>query len=432
MNFRDSEFVKGLLFEHGFSETRALGRADVILFNTCSVRKHAEDRAFSNLWDARPLKDKKPHIVIGVIGCMAQAKKEALLEKAPFVDFVCGPDDEQDIPRIIRDILREKIGGVIAVRKVGQPWREVLPRHRDDRIKAFVSISRGCNNFCSYCIVPFVRGRERSRDSEAILKEVRDLARRGFKEVTLLGQNVNSYKGHSLTGRKGNDFIRLLEDINKIKGIERIRFMTSHPKDASPDLFKAMRDLEHVCEHLHLPVQSGSDRILALMNRGYRARSYLRLAEEYWRIVPDGSITTDIIVGFPTETDTDFRRTKDLMRSIGFDSAFIFKYSPRPPARAVSLPDDVPAEAKKSRNVQLLDMQMKTSEKKNRALIGTRQEILVEGSSQDREAASGAALTGRTRQNKIVIYKARPGDRGKLVTVTIKNSTCHTLFGSLR
>ncbi|MFH1995651.1 MAG: tRNA (N6-isopentenyl adenosine(37)-C2)-methylthiotransferase MiaB [Candidatus Omnitrophota bacterium] len=374
MNVRDSEIVKGLLIDRGYRAADSPEKADVVLFNTCSVRKHAEDRAINNVWRLRDLKKKRPEVVVGVIGCMAQAMKEEIIKKVPLVDFVCGPDDERDIPKLI-----EKIQGtkkkIVAVRKIGSRGREKVPEYRGDGLNAFVSIARGCDNYCSYCIVPYVRGRERSRKPRDIIREVRGLAGRGFKEIMLLGQNVNSYKGYSSgardtryeirdTDKRKSDFVRLLEEINGIKGIERIKFMTSHPKDASRALFRAMRDLDRVVKHLHLPLQSGSDRILKLMNRKYTAKTYLKAVDDYRRLVSDGTVSTDIIVGFPSESEEDFKKTEDLMKKGRFDGAFIFKYSPRPRTKASRLEDDVPEKTKKERNAVLLKLQAEISKKK--------------------------------------------------------------------
>jgi len=272
MSFRDSEFVAGLLLDSGFTIADSVDSADIIIFNSCSVRKHAEDRLISNISDLKLLKKKRPGLIIGLMGCTAQSYKSGILERLPILDFSCGPGNEGDIPDIVKDILEHR-GTIVATDKIDQKRPEFFPSHREDRYKAYVSIGEGCNNFCSYCIVPYVRGKERSRDAKDIIKEVKDLAGRGFKEIMLLGQNVNSYSMYTAPVlRPGRCFVRLLESINSVKGIERIRFMTSHPKDASVELFKAMRDLEKVCAHLHLPLQAGSDRILKLMNRGYTAK----------------------------------------------------------------------------------------------------------------------------------------------------------------
>jgi tRNA-2-methylthio-N6-dimethylallyladenosine synthase len=343
MNVRDSEFALGILLEKGFKKANSIEDSDIIIFNSCSVRKHAEDRLINNIWQLKKLKAKKPDLVIGVMGCTAQSYKEKLLEEIPLIDFVCGPGNEEDLPKIVKDILKHRCP-IVAVDKVSKKREEADPEYRDSKPKAFVLIGEGCNNFCSYCIVPYVRGRERSRDEKDIVKEVESLARRGFTEIMLLGQNVNSYLW----------FVKLLEKLNKIKGIKLIRFMTSHPKDASEELFKAIGKLNKIDKRLHLPLQSGSDRILKLMNRGYTQKKYLKLAELYKKLVPGGSITTDIIVGFPSETRKDFNETLKVIKKCAFEGGFVFKYSPRPPAKAHLLKDDVSKEEKEKRHEEVL------------------------------------------------------------------------------
>ena len=420
MNIRDSEFVTGLLLEDGFKMAKSAKDADVILFNSCSVRKHAEDRLFSNIAQLRSLKEKKRHLVIGLMGCTAQNYKDKILERAPLVDIVCGPQDEYRLAAIIKDVAKNRCP-IIATGGIGEKRPEQLTKYRDQKFKTFVSIGEGCDNFCSYCIVPYVRGRERSRDAKDIIREVRSLADRGFKEITLLGQNVNSY------GRRTTEFIKLLTRLNSIDGIERIRFMTSHPKDVSIDLFKAMRDLENLCEHLHLPLQSASDRILKLMNRGYTKKEYLKLVENYKRFVPVGSITTDVIVGFPSETERDFEETFELMKDIRFDSAFTFKYSPRPPARSAKFKDNVGSDVKEARLKCLSDLQCEISRRRNERAIGKTVEVLVE----DLNERSPSLLTGRTRTNKIAIFAGSKKSVGKLADIKIEEATPYALKGRI-
>jgi tRNA-2-methylthio-N6-dimethylallyladenosine synthase len=356
MNVRDSEYVTGLLLEEGFKKVDSQSKADIILFNSCSVRKHAEDKLFSNIAALKGLKEKKPGVFIGLIGCTAQAYRDQALKRSRLIDFVCGPGNEHELPRIIKKVLRDR-HAIIAVDKVDKRRPEYTPKFRNKGSVAYISISEGCDNYCSYCIVPYVRGRERSRDLQSIVREAEDLASRGFKDIILLGQNVNSYRG---------GFVKLLEKINKIEGTKTISFMTSHPKDAGEELFKAIGRIEKVSKRLHLPVQSGSDRILRLMNRGYTRKRYLGLVDMYKRIVPDGELTTDIIVGFPSETKKDFNNTLDLVKKAGFSGAYIFKYSPRPPAKASKLKDDVAPEEKQRRLATILDMQRDASRKRRR------------------------------------------------------------------
>ncbi len=416
MNLRDSEFIAGLLLDSGFALANSIDEADVVLFNSCSVRKHAEDRLISNISDLKLLKKKRPNLIIGLMGCTAQAYKGNILEKLPILDFSCGPGNESNIPKIIKDVMENRCQ-IVATDKINDKRPELFPKYRYDNFKAYVSISEGCNNFCSYCIVPYVRGRERSRGAKAIIKEVKDLAERGFKEIMLLGQNVNSYSG----------FAHLLGQINNIKGISRIRFMTSHPKDASWDLFKAMRDMDKVCEHLHLPLQAGSDRILKLMNRGYTSKKYMKLISEYKKYVPDGSITTDIIVGFPSETKGDFNKTIDVMEDIEFDGAYMFKYSPRPPAKSARLKDDVGQKEKENRLNALLNLQCEISLKKNEPLKDRTVEALVDGL----HKKDSSTVTGRTRMNKVVVFSGSKDMIGRIVNVKIDSVTPHALRGRI-
>ncbi len=421
MNVRDSEFVAGLLIDKGFRLTQAIEDADTIIFNSCSVRKHAEDRLFSNITYLKKLKKKKPDLIIVLMGCTAQAYKGKAIDRSPEIDIVCGTGNEADLPRLIKDAL-EKKERIIATGKVDAKRPEIFPGFREHKQRALVSIGEGCDNFCSYCIVPYVRGRERSRNAKDIIKEVKALAGRGFKEVTLLGQNVNSYQ----TGGD-RDFIRLLEAVDKIKGIERIRFMTSHPKDAHTELFRAMRDIEKVCEHLHLPLQSGSDRILKLMNRKYAAKKYLKLAENYKKILPHGSITTDVIVGFPSETDSDFKRTCDIMKAIGFDSAYTFKYSPRSNTKASKLVDDVSAATKARRLDIIMKIQRVISERRNAAIVHSTVEVLAE----DVSRKDYAQLSGRTTTNKPVVFKGDKCLVGRIVNVKVESATPYSLKGRI-
>ncbi len=416
MSFRDSEFVAGHLLKSGFGLADSIDSADVIIFNSCSVRKHAEDRLISNISDLKLLKKKKPGLIIGLMGCTAQSYKSKILEKLPILDFSCGPGNESDVPDMIKDILEHR-GTIVATDKIDKKRPELFLAHREDKYKAYVSIGEGCNNFCSYCIVPYVRGKERSRDAKDIIKEVKNLARRGFKEIILLGQNVNSYKGIG--------FVKLLKELNNVKAIERIRFMTSHPKDASTGLFKAMRDLEKVCAHLHLPLQAGSDRILKLMNRGYTAKKYLDTIREYKKYVPGGSITTDIIVGFPSETKNDFDNTVKIMKDVGFDGAYMFKYSPRPPAKSSKLKDDVSQNTKEGRLATLINLQREISLKKNELLTGKTFDVLVDG----QKKKDPSRFTGRTGTNKVAVFDGSKEMIGRIVSVKIESVTPHALRG---
>jgi len=391
MNERDSEFVTGLFLEKGYKIADSPDKANVIIFNTCSVRSHAEERAVSSMGQLmHRYKDKK---IYAVAGCSAQALKGKLFERLPELNIVCGTGEIARLPELVKKIQekryeRRETGergrgikeNIIAVDNIDSAFPEIKSEYREDRLHAYVSVMRGCNNFCSYCIVPYVRGKERSRNVRNILDEIRALVKRGIRDITLLGQNVNSYKGiisprisaGALNGKKSVDgktetcdFVQLLKIVNGIDGIEKMRFMTSHPKDASIGLIKAIRDLDKAVKHLHLPLQSGSDRILRLMNRGYTVEKYLDIIGAARKIVPGLRFTTDIITGFPTETEKDFEATFRLMEKMEFDQAYIFKYSPRPGTRAGELEDDVPEEAKRRRHRELLGLQREISGKKN-------------------------------------------------------------------
>jgi len=360
MNERDSEWAKGLLLEKGFSLAESKDNADVIIFNTCSVRKHAEDKMISNMGVLKKLKAKKPQVILGLMGCTAEYQGKALFRTLPHLDFVVGTGYIDTIPEIIEDIMKKRSARI----KTGDISRKLpdhQPEYRDSKDRASVAISRGCDNHCTYCIVPHVRGPERSRRPEEIISEVESLLSRGCLDIMLLGQNVNSY-GKDLSGDM--DFIKLLDMIDRLKGKKRISFMTSHPKDASAKLFEAMRELEGLSKDLHLPLQSGSDKILKAMNRGYDPGYYYDLAARFRKTVPSGRLTTDVIVGFPGETDEDFAATKKMMQDLEFDSSFIFKYSPRPPAPSAGMEDDVPRKVKEERHRELLEIQRAVSKRK--------------------------------------------------------------------
>jgi len=422
MNERDSELIAGMLIEKGYKIVDTVEDASIILFNTCSVRQHAEDRVIGNLHKLTIRKKKDPTLKIGVLGCMAQRHGELLFKEYSQIDIVVGPSNIYDIPDLLdRTMESEKI---LAVNNQKRPRKKVKTEHRSGIFSAYVNIMYGCNNFCSYCIVPYVRGREVSRPKADIIDEIKILADKGFKEITLLGQNVNSY-GCGLSSKI--TFPELLEAVNKIKGIERIRFTTSHPKDATKSLFRAIRDLDKVCEHLHLPLQSGSDKVLDLMNRKYTYGEYRKKVEMLRTMIPDVAISTDIIVGFPSEKESDFKATRLAMEEIGFNSAFIFKYSPRSPALSSYLLDDVAEEKKKERNNELLNLQKKISLVKNKKVVGSRQEILVEGASR----MSGKELVGRTRNNTPCVF---PGERdliGRFVQVRVRGASPYTLKGEM-
>ncbi len=410
MNFHDSERMLGVLQREGFVSVDDPKEADLVVFNTCSVREKAEQKFMSELGRLRHLKRSRPDIKIVVAGCVAQQKGEAIIERMPHVDCVIGP---QNIGRVGEALVQSK-----AVLTEDNPAiaETDLPAVRKEGVSAWVNIMYGCNNFCSYCIVPYTRGRERSRPPESILTEIRELVSKGYKEVTLLGQNVNSYRG-------GISFPELLRLVNRIEGLERIRFVTSHPKDLGDDLIGAIATLDKVCEHIHLPLQSGSDRILRLMNRRYTYDDYLRKVEKLRSAVPGIAITTDIIAGFPTESEEDHRATINALKEIEFDGIFAFKFSPRPMTRAAEMDGQLPEQVKRERLSEILQLQDEITERKNRTLEGRVVEILVEGPSE----TDKSKLTGRTRTNKIVNFYGDPINIGRLLKVRITKGLRHSL-----
>lgn len=424
MNVHDSEKLAGMLNAMGYVETQNVEEADLIIFNTCAVREHAESRVYGNIGPLKRLKDKKPELIIGVCGCMPQQLEVAqkLAKIFPFLDIIFGTKSLHRFPQLLYKAITTK-KTVIDVAEDEDVVVEGIPTARRESVTAFVNIIYGCNNFCSYCIVPYVRGRERSRRPEEIIFEIQQLAANGVKEVTLLGQNVNSY-GKDLPD--GIPFYKLLEKVNAIEGIERIRFVTSHPKDLSDELIFAMRDLEKVCEHIHLPVQSGSTKILRQMNRHYTKEDYLRLVEKLRENIPDIAITTDIIVGFPGETEEDFDDTLDVVRKVEFDSAFTFIYSKRKGTKAAEMPNQVPDEVKHERFQRLVKLVEEIALKKNQQMLGKTYEILIDGYSKRNNL-----LVGRTRTNKIVNVKCSNEFMYKFVNVKILEASRHWLYGEV-
>jgi len=372
MNVRDSEVICGLLKKEGYKITDEPERADIILLNTCSVRQHAEDKVWSEIGRYKskgpllPLRTNHPRPrIIGVIGCMAQNYKEKIFERTPQVDFIVGPQDLHKIPEIIVNLTTSHIlPKNLFEKKIFETDGEIRPEEiyhtgfYEDKRHAYVVISEGCSNFCSYCVVPYVRGHLRSRNYKDILREIEEAVGEGITKITLLGQNVNAYQ------YKDINFVRLVGVVNSVKGLKEFSFITSHPKDTSLDLFKTMQESEKIKKYLHLPVQSGCDRILKLMNRGYNRKFYLDLVDNYRKIVKNAALTTDIIVGFPSETEDCFQETCDLLKKVEFDSAFIFKYSPRPHTEAQRLADDVEETEKRRRHGLILDLQKLISKKK--------------------------------------------------------------------
>ena len=419
MNMRDSEIIREMLQEAGYAMAVSLEEADAVLFNTCSVRQHAEDRVIGNIRALAARKKINSDFKIGVLGCMAKRHGEMLFKEYPQVDMVVGPSDIYAVPELFGRVLsgEEK---VIAVKNIKRPHKKVGNTYWDGGFSAFVNIMYGCNNFCSYCIVPYVRGREVSRPKNDIVNEIKELVDKGAREITLLGQNVNSY-GKGLTNKI--KFPELLEEVNKIEGVSRIRFTTSHPKDADKSLFRAIKDLDKVCESLHLPLQSGSNKILDLMNRKYTYEEYLDKIDLFRNMVPEAGLSTDIVVGFPSEKEKDHNLTRKAMQEIRYNSAFIFKYSPRAPALSSCLVDDVSEEVKKERNNELLEIQKKIAHKKNKALIGTLQEVLIEKVSR----MSDKEMVGHARNNVSCVVEGDESLIGKLVQGEVVGASAYTL-----
>ena len=422
MNAHDSERIKGMLEDLGLGEARAQDEADVIVFNTCTIREKPDQRFAAHLAQAKALKGRDPEKVIAVGGCYAEAQRERLFELYPYVDVAFGPGS---IPH-----LGDWIGtGGMGIERgsFGLEERSFaggLPMHRERRFQAWVQISMGCNSKCSYCIVPSVRGREQSRRPGEVLAEVERLARDGVREITLLGQNVNSY-GRDLLPEIRTHFGELLRACDAVDGIERIRFTSPHPKDFRRPVIEAMTDCAAVCEHAHLPLQSGSTRILKAMRRTYNRERYLRLAEEMRAAIPDLALTTDLIVGFPGETDEDFEQTVTAVEQVGYDSAFTFVFSPRHGTEAATMPDQVPDEIKQERIERLIEVAQRVAETRNRERIGRVEEVLVEGPSRTDEAV----LRGRTRRNTTVNFTG-VAEAGDLVPVAIEGATSTTLRGT--
>ena len=428
MNFHDSEILAGMLEQMGYCPARSAEEADIILFNTCCVRANAENRAFGNIGNLKPLKKEKPNLIIGVCGCMAQepSEVEKIRKTYTHVDLVFGTHNLHQLPELLQRVKETRRQVIEVWDKEGEIIEE-LPVRRESKLKAWVTIMYGCNNFCSYCIVPYVRGRERSRRPEVIVREIMDLVDDGVKEVTLLGQNVNSY---GLDREERVDFPDLLQQINEIKGLERIRFTTSHPKDLSDKLIEVMAKGEKICEHLHLPFQAGSNKVLQMMNRRYSREHYLALVEKLRNAIPGIALTTDIIVGYPGETDEDFYQTIDLVKTVRFDGAFTFAYSTRAGTPAARIKEQVPEEVKKERLYKLIEVQNQISGEISRALKDQVVEVLVEGLNEKNQSY----LEGRTRTNKLVLFKKpENGERliGNLVQVKIVHPQTWNLFGEL-
>lgn len=446
MNMLDSELVVANLRKDGYELTRDANQADTILFNTCSVRQHAEDKIYSALGRLKNAKHRNPEKVIGVLGCMAQKDQRLIFERAPYVDLVVGPGQLHQVPTLIREIeagaeprmevsLGRKDGSRSQIERSHESYDPLRdPEMRPTPYQAYVRIVIGCDKFCTYCIVPSVRGPEQSRPPEQIVSEARQLASEGCKEITLLGQTVNSYQHRN--GKKVTRFSDLLHLLHEIDGLERIKFVTNYPKDMTNDLLAAVRDLPKVSKYLHVPVQSGSDRMLERMKRGYTIAEYREMHSRICEWIPEAAVTSDFIVGFCGETDDDFQQTMDLVSELRFKNSFIFKYSERPGTKGAQMfADDVPEEVKRRRNNQLLDLQNAISEEDNQIFLGQTVEVLVEGPSKasSKKGVQGDVLqlTGRTPCDRIVVFTGNRRQTGEILPIGIYDANAHTLFGEV-
>lgn len=422
MNVYDSEVLAGYLENMGYLPTTQEEKSDILLLNTCAVRQKAEDKIFSRLGRLRTLKNTKPELIMILWGCVAQQKHVApkVRERFGFVNLVAGPHAIKRFPKLLE---KARLASQTLVDTAEEGDREGTPVKRMHGFKAWVPISHGCNNYCTYCIVPFVRGPEKSRHPQNIIREVEELIKAGYQEITLLGQNVNSY-GKDL--ERKIDFADLLQTLDRLEGLVHLRYMTSHPRDFNEKIIRVIRDGEKICEHFHLPFQSGSNKILKLMNRGYTREYYLELTAKIKKLVPDNALTTDIIVGFPGEEEKDFEETLDIVEKVRFDAAFTFVYSPRQGTRAVSMKNQVAPALKKRRIMHLNEIQNKISLEKNQELLGTKQIVLVEGSSK----TDPNTYTARTRTNKIVHFSSPKKLLGKLIALEIVEAKPWTLLGN--
>ena len=422
MNVGDSEIVVSIMQQEGFRYTESLEEADIVLINTCSIRDNAEQRIWGRLSEMRHMRKKKPSLIIGIIGCMAERLKEDLTKGGTGVDIVAGPDAYRDLPRLVREVDGGATGVNVELSKE-ETYAEIAPVRLDrNGVSAFIAIMRGCNNYCSYCVVPYTRGIERSRDAKTIVAEARTLFENGYREVTLLGQNVNSYRTGDV------DFPELLKQVAEISPLLRVRFATSHPKDISDKLLETMASMPNICRAIHLPAQSGSTEMLKRMNRKYTREWYLERVEAIRRYMPDCAITTDLIAGFAHETEEEHAETLSLMREVGYDFAYMFKYSERPGTFAQrNLGDDIPEDVKTRRLTEIIDLQNKLSEESNKRDIGKEFEILAECTS----LRSEEQLSGRTSQNKMVVFDRHNFKVGDYVKVRITGCSSATLFGEV-
>lgn len=435
MNFSDSEVVASILAQDGFETTRNMDEADVILLNTCSIRENAEQRVRNRLTEFKIKKENNPDLVVGVLGCMAERLKKNLLEEEKLVDLVAGPDAYRDLPNLIEEVgTGQKAVNVLLSRD--ETYADISPVRLDQGgIAAFVTIMRGCDNMCSFCVVPFTRGRERSRDPQTIVEECKDLFSRGYREVTLLGQNVDSYRWNlSSKGEMKNpdepttNFAQLMEMVALVSPLLRVRFSTSHPKDMTDDVLEVMAKYENICPYIHLPVQSGNTDVLYRMNRGYSREWYMERINAIHRIVPNCAISTDVITGFCGETEEEHQETLSLMDFVEYDFAYMFKYSERPKTLAERrFDDDIPEEVKGRRLNEIIEKQLAHSLKSNQKQIGTVQKVLIEGPSKRSEEH----LCGRTGRNSMVVFPKESYEKAQYVMVRIDSCTSATLMGEV-
>ena len=421
MNFADTEIVNGIMSKYGYQISSHIDDSNILLLNTCSIREHAEAKIYQRLTELKKYKKFRPDTKIGIIGCMAERLKTELVDKMKLVDLIIGPDEYRKLPYLLENLYDTGEKG-IAVRLSKVETYDNIEPLRKEGISAWLAVMRGCDKFCSFCVVPYTRGRERSRTLESVVREVGKLWLDGFKEVTLLGQNVNSYNSGE------NDFADLLKECTVAVPEMRIRFTTSHPQDLSDKLLETIAGYKNICNYIHLPIQSGSDRILELMKRSYSVEHYLKLIENARRIIPDVALSTDIIAGFPTETEEDHKKTLEIMNEIKYDGAYMFKYSPREKTKAYSITDDVKDEEKSRRLMEIIELQREISYSLNEQMIGKEYEILIEGISKK----SDEMLTGRTDGNKSVIIPKNGNKVGETVKVKIKNANSATLFGEIK
>lgn len=426
MNVADSEVVMSILKDAGFRQATDIGSAGLVLLNTCSIRENAEQRIWGRLKAISHLKKKNKALVVGLIGCMAERLKEKVLETEHIVDLIAGPDSYRHLPALIAEAeTGHKAVNVLLSRE--ETYADIAPVRMDKNgISSFISIMRGCNNMCSYCVVPYVRGGERSRDPGSIVREAEELFKSGYREVTLLGQNVDSYNWEE--SGKSIGFARLLRDVALIDPLLRVRFSTSHPKDISDELLEAISLHENICRHIHLPAQSGSTRILKLMDREYTREWYMERISAIKRIIPDCALSTDMIAGFCSETEQDHQESLSLMEWAGFDFAYMFKYSERPGTKAArKMKDDVPEDVKARRLSEMIALQNRLSNISKKQDVGKTFEVLIEGPSR----RSPENLSGRTSQNKVVVFPAENNKAGDYVRVLINKSTSATLLGKV-